>query len=715
MRPSRPGSNTRRGSARGNGAAAWSSRLGWLAVFWAGLVAPARAQAPAGAAPQPSGKQASAAAGVPLSRYVPKDNLIVYVEFAGIDAHADAWQKTSAYRMLNETPLGVMLEAVSGQLLDKWLAFVPNHPVGGTDLVTLFKHATRSGWVVAIGAGPKGSGAASTGSLQGALVLRGGAGKDVRSVTSRLVGWCMGNQAKPTIKQTAGRTIVVPPAAAAAAGAKAGPGWVWWAEQTDLVVALFSPASADAIIASIDGKVPCAAEHPAVVELKKPEGNLAAVCIAFADLANCPNAQISLTDLLRGLHSDGGIQRIDYRWGFDDDALMAVTRLVAPKPRKPLLAIFDQPTFDKTTLMPRPEGVDSFIELSTSPSQIVDVISALWPESEVKSRIDDLAETIRAAGQIDLNKDLLAHLGPRMLAYVGPGRSAMADDDSLESAIKNGLSPTAAVAALQAAFPKLTLIAEVKKPEAFSKALDAAVIAINSELKAQAIEKAKEAQASTDQPAAGGRAGGGRMGGSGTKRKRSLNDTRAPAFTLTPSTDQTKTFVLTTPIDSPIKFGPSHFRPTIQLDGKYFTVALSPDAARAALAAVRKKDWKPSANVQKATEHAASNLVMLGVADVGETLPSLLASLPGTLQTRINTAIAVAKAGLPGNLNQAGGGGRPAQGAASAAAPGARMGGPLGRARPGVAAGLGARALPAPTGAEAAPIKPSPTRPRISQ
>jgi len=35
--------------------------------------------------------------------------LIFYVDFDGLDAHAEAWQKTAAYRMLNQTPLGVML------------------------------------------------------------------------------------------------------------------------------------------------------------------------------------------------------------------------------------------------------------------------------------------------------------------------------------------------------------------------------------------------------------------------------------------------------------------------------------------------------------------------------------------------------------------------------------------------------------------------------
>ncbi len=59
-----------------------------------------------------------------MPRFVPRDNLILYVDFDGLDAHAEAWQKTAAYKMLNQTPLGVMLEEVAAQLLDKpWRAF----------------------------------------------------------------------------------------------------------------------------------------------------------------------------------------------------------------------------------------------------------------------------------------------------------------------------------------------------------------------------------------------------------------------------------------------------------------------------------------------------------------------------------------------------------------------------------------------------------------
>src|SRR6266481_2387043 len=87
----------------------------WLLslVMLAGLASlAAPAGLPAQTAPaQGSGTatQAAATESRPLARFIPKENLLLYVEFSGLDAHAASWKKTAAYRMLTETPLGTML------------------------------------------------------------------------------------------------------------------------------------------------------------------------------------------------------------------------------------------------------------------------------------------------------------------------------------------------------------------------------------------------------------------------------------------------------------------------------------------------------------------------------------------------------------------------------------------------------------------------------
>ena len=132
--------------------------------------------------------------------------------------------------------------------------------------------------------------------------------------------------------------------------------------------------------------------------------------------------------------------------------------------------------------------------------------------------------------------------------------------------------------AMQSLFPKFTVVAEVKDPVKFGKALDTAIIAINNEFKTQAIELATK-QTREVAGNAGGRpleeAVRGRGPNSADRaRRRRLQETPYPSFTATPG--QENSYVLLTPHESPLRFVPSGFRPTIHLEGKYlaFSVAV---------------------------------------------------------------------------------------------------------------------------------------------
>src|SRR6185312_4466637 len=91
--------------------------------------------------------QDSSGGSASLARYVPKDNLVVYFEYDGLDAHADAWRKTAAYKILNDTPTGAMLEDVFVQVVGK----IPNAGFTGPEALALLKHTVRSGFVFAMG------------------------------------------------------------------------------------------------------------------------------------------------------------------------------------------------------------------------------------------------------------------------------------------------------------------------------------------------------------------------------------------------------------------------------------------------------------------------------------------------------------------------------------------------------------------------------------
>ncbi len=414
-------------------------------------------------------------------------------------------------------------------------------------------------------------------------------------------------------------------------------------------------------MAALDGKAPSAVDHPIAHELRKANGNIRSRSAwrlpTLPAPLPCPAPLAVVHDNL----AKSGINRIDYQWGFDAEALMTVTRVVAPRPWKTGLALFDQPTFEKSSLLPMPESVTSFVELSVNPGKLLDELEQLGPPGVVKAQIDELSEKIKSAGQIDLKKDILGHLGPRVVAYLGPDRSAAANDDSLESALRNGLTSTAAITAMQSYLPKLTLVAEIDDPVAFGKGLDTMIIAINNELEAQALEKEQEERKAEEKAKAAGRAaptakkGGGRAAEASVRRKAAFWRRGSIRYLARASR-----LCSMTPSDSKLRFGPSSFRPTILVQGKFVAFAVSTDAARAAVAAVASKDWKPSSEIERVCAHVPSKLVMLSVTDTSEPLSSLLASLPGTLQTMINTSIALAKSRAAGAV--AGGGNGPGPG-----------------------------------------------------
>ena len=53
-----------------------------------------------------------------LASYVPRQDLLLYLEFQGLDAQAEAWQKTAACRLLSETKLGALLEDMAIQAIE---------------------------------------------------------------------------------------------------------------------------------------------------------------------------------------------------------------------------------------------------------------------------------------------------------------------------------------------------------------------------------------------------------------------------------------------------------------------------------------------------------------------------------------------------------------------------------------------------------------------
>jgi hypothetical protein len=616
-------------------------------------------------------KVATPAGSTPLGRYFPKEDLIVYLEFSGLDAHADAWSKTAAHKMLTDTTLGEVFEEVGTQLLDKALSYVPGHKLGGKEIVTLLEHAAHHGF--AMGIYLKATSSDKIGDfLKVTMVLRDGASKPIRALSSRLMGtfWSEG---RPRLEQKQGRTVVViPTPEAAAATVVKSQGDSWWAEKDDLVVCSTYPSGADLIFGALDGKVPSVLDHPVMQDLAKKEGTFEPVCIGFLDVAACPKNG-KATEPFQKMVDVAGIQRLAFRWGFDDEGLTQEVRIVAPKPRKPYLALFDQPGFDAKSLMPLPQAIDSFVQLAVDPNALIDSIAQLAPEGTVKAKVDEFAESIRTSGKIDFRKDFLGRIGPRMVLYMAPDKSAAVNAGSFQTEWLQGLTAQAGVPTSWLS-SKLTLVAEITEPKTFGRTLEGAINALNHELTRETSDRLRDAEkdeaktgdgpgAAAGAPPAGGRVGrGGGRGGSTRKRASATN--LAPRFVPmvggTSNVDvgsgaspDRLAFILKTPSESPLKLGPANFYPVIKLDGSFLAISVSSDAADEALKAAKQKRWQPSEDLQKAAEHLPAKVVVLAVSDSREIMPDVLASLPGRLQILINSALAMSRMQIA-NQQQAG-------------------------------------------------------------
>jgi hypothetical protein len=583
----------------------------------------------------------------PLARFVPGEKLILLAESEGLDAHADAWAKTAAYKLLNDTSLGTMLEAVGGQLVDWALANVPNRKFSGADVVAAAKHVAHKGF--AFGLTAPSAGGAKPGFV---VVFRGATAREFRLPFARLLGTAMGDS-KPKLQSKGARSVVTVP------GATPEGGWVWWDENHDLVIV---PAGGDDIVAAVlDGQSPSAVDNPNRVGLAQPDGNFVPVGVLFVDPKAEGAAALGLNRL-----TDQGIERLDYRWGFSEDALMSVARLAAPGPRTGALAFFDQPGFEVAGIPPLPEGIESFTAVSTDPGKALGALLEAAPP-DLRAQLQQSLDQFKTKSRFDLQTDVLSKVGPRMVAYLMPGseRTTPAPFSTLSGL---GWIEESTIRALGGAtIPRAVLVAEVKDPEEFGKALDVLMLHVNKELRAQAAEVAEAAEARAAANPAGGFPGGG-----GAERERRSTPPPSLEFRLSTSTPKARVYVMTVPSTMSRSF-PSTLRPSIRLSGNVVVFGTAGDVARLAMDA-QPGDWRPTAELATAFEHLPKEMLALNVTDPRPTMPEALAALPGNLQKGINFAISLSE------MRSDGGGGTPPGGPAeSGEGPG--FGGPPGVGR----------------------------------
>ncbi|WP_337174568.1 hypothetical protein [Paludisphaera sp.] len=581
---------------------------------------------------------AAAPAPPPGPAFAARERLIAFVEFDGLDAHDDAWRQTAAHRMLNDTSLGAMLEQVGVSLLDRASTWLPNRKINGADGVAIVKHLARKGFVAAFHADPS-----APKGFRGVLILRGAATKEEKSLLGRLVVSFMDPASKHRLERKGTRSVVIVPPPGD--GKPADEGWAWWAEGGDIGIALARPSDADACLASVDGKVESAVGHETVTAVAQPDAGLTPALKFFLDA----KTDVKLPGSPATPPADSGIQRIEYRWGFQDEALVGATRIVAAKPRQGALAFLDDPSFEAKNVLPLPDGVEHFVSISLKPERWASLISGMFQGSpEARARYDAMVEGVRTRGRSDFEADFLGNIGPRVVAYIAPGTSAATGD---QPAAPNMADPMALLSAMGPQMPRPVVVAEVADPAKFSRALEAVMQEVNAQLKAASadwIAAAKEAQeAKPGGPGAGLAIGPAGPGGQAEpdRKDRKRDEDLVPEFRLLTSTGAAtnRTYMLNIPTASPLKL-PAGFRPSVRLDGKHLAISTSSEAARVAVEQLRDKDWTPGEEIAQAIGRAPDSTILLFYGDFREATSTALAGLPGAIQSGVNTALAASEA-----------------------------------------------------------------------
>ncbi len=531
----------------------WIRSGGWAARLAAGsalclLVMGTRLVSAQAVAPAPS-----------LAHYAPGENLVALFEFDGLDAHAEAWKKTAAQKAFNETPLGSLIRDLAGQGFDIAQKANPNfNATSKAEIGLILDHVLAKGFAGALFGDPDEPG--------GVFILRDAARPEVlRIVEKAVAAGRPANVPAPEPVQKEGRSIH-----------PNGKTAFWWVEKQDVVFT--DKKGLDEVLAVLDGKKPGAADHPKRVALAKVGDGFEPVAFGFLDVAAVKTMPPDAVKL--GLD---GLKAIEFQWGFQNDALLSVLRLVAPAPRRGILSLIDQPTFDVHSLPPIPAGLTSFNVLSIDVLKTYDQVVALVKENDPAAarNIETAEGRVRELLGLDLRADLLKVLGPQAAVYMLP-----------TEAPQFGIPDPRIATAL--AYAGLVVSVQTPDEAVLAAKLEVIVKVVNQRITAWLKDIPKPPQFTRQD---------------GPVVEYVLN---LAGLGLPPLFEQT-------------------FSPTIAIAKGQLIVSPSRDAARKAVAtagAGPEDRWKPTETLIPLAERLPRGMILLSVSDIRETLPAIIEALP---------------------------------------------------------------------------------------
>jgi prepilin-type processing-associated H-X9-DG protein len=522
-----------------------------------------------------------------LARYVPRQDLAFLLEFDGLDAHAAAWKNSAAYKLLNETKLGALLEDLARQGIVLTRQSTPEaSQLKPAEIIEIIKHAARQGGVTALwGQPPQPSNFVT-------VVRSGDRPEFHRMVASEVAARPRrpGRGAvEPTVIQKSGRTLHL-----------VDDGGAWWFENGDLVVT----GRPDTVIAVLDGKEPSALDHPLRAQLRNARDGFEPVGTGFLDITALPTMPPDLVQL--GFE---GFKRIELQWGIKDDALLTVLSVVAPAPRQGAPALLDQPTFTIGSLPALPAGLTGFTVLSIDLRKTYDQLVALVKQSNPQGAagFDALEQALHQQYGVELRNDLLGQLGPKLSFYLqAPAKVAAADP----------------VTAVLSQFSGLIVSAQVRDPAAFARTFDPFMKAVNRIIQAQVAARGN--QPDPNAPVIAFR----KQDGPGSTYALDLPEGSLPPPLLA-------------------LFRPTVTLGKEQL----VIAASTASAERVASLASKDADrlWRPTGAFVPMANRLPSGLVLLNINDPRESMPAFIESLP-VFAGQMNMGIAQAhrRSGAPG-------------------------------------------------------------------
>lgn len=529
----------------------------WLVLT---LMTPAFAQQ----APAPSGE---------LARFVPSKNLIMYAQFDGVDAHAPAWRATAAYKLLNETTLGALVKDLGAQGID-YQRLRAGQPLIGVRSIEAMERLARQGFVVGV------TRAKLPARPSPVIAIRGGAKPELRGMIDEILLAFAPPKTEPTASRKRERTVTV-----FGAG---DPAMAVWNENGDAVIC--DANRVDEILDVIDGKQPSAVTSTIRTELLKSKSSFDVLGLAFLDVLAMKPLPAEATKL--GLD---GLKRVEFRFGFQNDALTSVLRVVAPAPRTGILALIDQPSFNLTNLPPLPAGLTNFTALSVDLGKTFDRVIAMVNASDpaTSEKVATFEKNVNGMLKMDLRRDLLAHLGPEVVTYDQPTKDASG-----------------------AKIPYINMVVSIQTDDA--AAVSKALVPLMELANRQLAALGRGAPSPSFQ----------KIDGKRTGYRLAIPDGILP----------------------PGPFG--DIEPTVIVDKNRLVIAMTAKVTEEALALAEGKGerWKPVGPLVAMAAQLPKTMFMLSVNDPRDTFPQLIAGLP-TIIEGVNAAQARA---LPPNARQRG-------------------------------------------------------------